>query len=137
MKQEIEKRLQAWFGVITEAYSWLTVRYEFCETLNVFLVGLYPTEIIEKDDEFCLEVLTFADEMNRLYGDNAPLFGFEETCFKFSEKSIVYGSQSCENLIKHEFMMADFYVENQDYSYEILGDGSYDEYDEYELNFAA
>lgn len=137
MKQEIEKRLQAWFGVMTGTYSWLKLKYEFCEALNVFLVGLYPVEIIEKDDEFCLEVMKFADEMNRLFGDNAPLFGFEESCFKFSENVIVYGNQSVNELINHGLGKMIFSIENQSYSYDISGDGSYDEYDEYELNYAA
>ena len=38
-------------------------------------------------DEFCEESMCFEDEMNKLYGDDAPLFCDDEKYFKLSDKA--------------------------------------------------
>lgn len=44
-----------------------------------------PVSQIELSEEFNREAMQFADEMNAIYGNEAPLFTDEEALFKISD----------------------------------------------------
>jgi len=87
MKEDIEKRLTAWFSVMSNKYSWLRIKYEFNERRNVFVVSFSPSCCIDASDEFNKDALLFENEINNEYGDYAPLFTDEEELFKLSENA--------------------------------------------------
>ena len=89
MKEDIEKRLRAWFSQMTEKYAWLRIKFEFNESRGVFMVSFSPLSHIESSDEFNIDVMTFADDMNALYGNEAPLFTDEESLFALSSDAEV------------------------------------------------
>ncbi len=89
MKEDIEKRLRAWFSQMTEKYAWLRIKFEFNESRGVFMVSFSPLSHIESSDEFNIDVMTFADDMNALYGNEAPLFTDEESLFALSPNAEV------------------------------------------------
>lgn len=89
MKEDIEKRLRAWFSQMTEKYAWLRIKFEFNESRGVFMVSFSPLSHIESSDEFNIDVMTFADYMNALYGNEAPLFTDEESLFVLSSDAEV------------------------------------------------
>lgn len=89
MKEDIEKRLRAWFSQMTEKYAWLRIKFEFNESRGVYMVSFSPLNHIESSDDFNIDVMTFADEMNALYGNDAPLFTDEESLFVLSSDAEV------------------------------------------------
>lgn len=90
-KEIIEKKLRNWFSLMTKKYSWLRVKFEFNQRRGVFMVSFSPVSRIEQSDEFNLDAINFADEMNETYGNEAPLFTDEETLFKLSVYAEVVG----------------------------------------------
>ena len=68
-------------------FEWLCVKYEFNTKRGVYLVSFSPKSQIESSDEFNIEAMRFADELNDLYGDNAPLFTDEEELFDLSDEA--------------------------------------------------
>ena len=86
----MKQQLLTWFKSMTAKYSWLSFRYEYSKKLGTFIVGFYPSDKVDSSDEFCLDAITFEDKMSDLYGDDAPLFGNEEECFRFSIKASTY-----------------------------------------------
>lgn len=83
---EIKSRLYQWSKVITSAYPGLKVRFEYSESREVFLVSLY-TASVDNMERFSEDVMVFEDEMEYLYGDNAPLFCDNEELFSLSQKA--------------------------------------------------
>lgn len=90
-KEIIEKQLRNWFSLMTKKYSWLRIKFEFNQRRGVFMVSFSPVSRIEQSDEFNLDAINFADEMNETYGNEAPLFTDEETLFKLSVNAEVVG----------------------------------------------
>ena len=89
MKEDIEKRLRTWFSLMLEKYAWLRIKFEFNESRGVYMVSFSPLNHIESSDDFNIDVMTFADEMNALYGNDAPLFTDEESLFALSPNAEV------------------------------------------------
>ena len=89
MKEDIEKRLRTWFSLMLEKYAWLRIKFEFNESRGVYMVSFSPLNHIESSDEFNIDVMTFADDMNALYGNEAPLFTDEESLFALSPNAEV------------------------------------------------
>ncbi len=89
-KTKIHSQLLSWFNEMTSKYEWLSFRYEYSTILGVYLVGYYPSFKVDECDEFCIDAMRFEDSMNAEYGDEAPLFGNEEECFRFSNKACTY-----------------------------------------------
>lgn len=88
-KEIIEKQLHTWFSLMTKKYSWLRIKFEFNEARRVFMVSFSPVDRIELSDEFNLDAMQFSDEMNAIYGNEAPLFTDEESLFKLSDNAEV------------------------------------------------
>jgi hypothetical protein len=93
-KEIIEKKLHAWFSQMTEKYVWLRIKFEFNEVRGVFMVSFSPIYQIEQSDEFNLDAMNFADEMNDEYGNEAPLFTDEEALFRLSDEAEVISAHS-------------------------------------------
>ena len=91
MKRKIYKKLYGWCKRITRKYGWLTVKFEFSDRYDTYLVSFYPSSIIENSDQFNIDAMAFEDKMNDQFGDMAPLFCDEESCFKLSNKAKVFG----------------------------------------------
>ena len=89
MKEDIEKRLRTWFSLMLEKYAWLRIKFEFNESRGVYMVSFSPLNHIESSDDFNIDVMTFADKMNALYGNEAPLFTDEESLFALSPNAEV------------------------------------------------
>ena len=94
MKEIIEKQLRTWFAQMTKKYSWLRIKFEFNENRGVFMVSFSPVSQIELSNDFNLDAIKFADEMNERYGNDAPLFTDEETLFKLSADAETVGGYS-------------------------------------------
>lgn len=88
MKQEeIKNKLVVWFDKMLTKYEWLSIKFEYSNKLRNYLVSFSPSSKIQVSDEFCEESMSFEDEMNRLYGDDAPLFCDDEKYFKLSDEA--------------------------------------------------
>lgn len=84
-RESVKSKLYAWLSSMTMKYSWLRVKLEYKEDRGVFLVSFSPMSQIELSEEFNREAMQFADEMNAIYGNEAPLFTDEEALFKISD----------------------------------------------------
>lgn len=91
--EQIEKDLRAWFVLMTNKYSWLKIKFEFSNDRGVWLVSFAPVDRIEVSDEFNLDAMVFANEMNEKYGTDAPLFTDEEELFSLSSFAETFGKQ--------------------------------------------
>lgn len=86
---KIESELREWFAYMQNKYTWLTIKYEYSEWRECFLVSLSPTSEISKDWDFCDEKMDFTDKLHDEFGDEAPLFCNDESLFELSDKAIV------------------------------------------------
>jgi hypothetical protein len=93
-KEIIEKKLHTWFSQMTEKYVWLRIKFEFNEVRGVFMVSFSPIYQIKQSDEFNLDAMNFANEMNDEYGNEAPLFTDEEALFRLSDEAEVISAHS-------------------------------------------
>lgn len=93
-REEIERRLTDWFSLMTAKYIWLSFKYEFSKKLGVFIVGFYPSEKVDNNDDFCAEAIAFEDYMASKYGEDSPLFGNEDDCFLFSDAARIYSQNT-------------------------------------------
>ena len=91
-KLEILEKLRNWCNNITLKYEWLTVKFEYNDRRGTYLVSFYPCSKIEESDQFNIDAMAFEDEMNDIYGDMAPLFCDEESCFRLSGDAEVFGA---------------------------------------------
>lgn len=96
MMEQIEKDLHIWFEYISNKFQWLTVKYEFNQERNAWLVSFSPISEIDLSDDFNRDAMTFEDEMNMKYGLKAPLFTDEEQLFKLSPFAKTFGLQSLD-----------------------------------------
>lgn len=84
-RESVKSKLYSWLSSMTMKYSWLRIKFEYKEDRGVFLVSFSPVSQIELSEEFNREAMQFADEMNAIYGNEAPLFTDEEALFKISD----------------------------------------------------
>lgn len=94
IKDDIEKQLRSWFSEKAKKYIWLRIKFEFNESRGVFMVSFSPKSHIEHSDEFNIDAMQFADKMNAIYGDEAPLFTDEEYLFTLSPNAEVVETRS-------------------------------------------
>lgn len=83
IKEDVRNRLVAWSKTATSRYPGLRIRFEYSNSRRVYLVSLSP-EDVEDMDGFSRFVMAFEDEMEALYGYNAPLFCDNEELFRLS-----------------------------------------------------
>lgn len=84
-RESVKSKLYAWLSSMTMMYNWLRIKFEYKEDRGVFLVSFSPVSQIELSEEFNREAMQFADEMNAIYDNEAPLFTDEEALFKLSD----------------------------------------------------
>ena len=107
--EEIRNKLMSWSQRITSAYAGLQVRFEYSESRGVFLVSLYTGEIADME-RFSVDVMSFEDEMEDLYGYDAPLFCDNEELFTLSpEAEIVVGISEIMPSKKWHFQIEDLF----------------------------
>lgn len=80
----LETSLRSWFEEMVNRYKWLSIKFEYSEKYNVYLVSYAPIQKIEEDSRFIKDSMDFEDKINASYDDNAPLFCDEEKYFKLS-----------------------------------------------------
>lgn len=103
MKKEIIKeQLNTWFGQMLQKYTWLSIKFEYNDLEECFMVSFSPKFIISQDEGFCKEALTFENEMNKAYGDYAPLFCDEEDLFTLSSESEFLSNQTANSFYTDE-----------------------------------
>ena len=121
---EIYSKLSEWCKMITQKYEWLTVKFEYSDGRGTYLVSFYPSSKTESCEQFNIDAMAFEDEMNDIYGDIAPLFCDEESCFKLSNEAEVFGpsinifENNTNNIDSYSWSSEFFYTssETNDYS---------------------
>lgn len=93
-KELIEQELRLWFSQMVDKYKWLTIKFEWSDARNCFLVCYYPKSVIDKSDEFCSEAISFEDRITEKYDDDAPLFCDEEELFSLSPNAEIIRDKS-------------------------------------------
>lgn len=114
--EEIRNKLMSWSRQITSAYLGLQVRFEYSESRGVFLVSLYTDEIDDME-RFSIDVMSFEDEMEDMYGYDAPLFCDNEELFRLSSKAeTVVGFREIQPACGWHFQLDDSFVDNFSYN---------------------
>ena len=54
-------KLYGWCKRITRKYSWLTVKFEFSDRYDTYLVSFYPSSKIENSEQFNIDAMTFEE----------------------------------------------------------------------------
>ncbi len=90
--KELEDKLRSHFLEMVNRYRKLRVRFEYSESRGVYLVSYYSDEEYDMNDCFFDDLMAFGDKMDYLYGDEAPLFCFEEKNFRLSDDAEVIES---------------------------------------------
>ncbi|WP_290090948.1 hypothetical protein [uncultured Duncaniella sp.] len=113
---EIKSRLYKWSKMITTAYLGLKVRFEYSMSRGVFLVSLY-TDDVDDMERFSADVMAFEDEMEALYGYDAPLFCDNEELFSLSQEAeTVVGLMEMQPQTGWHFQLDDPFVGNFSYN---------------------
>ena len=103
MKKEIIKeQLNTWFSQMLQKYTWLSIKFEYNDLEKCFMVSFSPKFIISQDEGFCKEALTFENEMNKAYGDYAPLFCDDEDLFTLSSEAEFLSNQKVTSFCTDE-----------------------------------
>ena len=103
MKKEIiNEQLNTWFSQMLQKYTWLSIKFEYNDLEKCFMVSFSPKFIISQDEGFCKEALTFENEMNKVYGDYAPLFCDEEDLFTLSSEAEFLSNQTANSFYTDE-----------------------------------
>ncbi len=103
MKKEIiNEQLNTWFSQMLQKYTWLSIKFEYNDLEKCFMVSFSPKFIISQDEGFCKEALTFENEMNKVYGDYAPLFCDDEDLFTLSSEAEFLSNQKVTSFCTDE-----------------------------------
>lgn len=103
MKKEIiNEQLNTWFSQMLQKYTWLSIKFEYNDLEKCFMVSFSPKFIISQDEGFCKEALTFENEMNKAYGDYAPLFCDDEDLFTLSSEAEFLSNQKANSFCTDE-----------------------------------
>lgn len=79
-------------------YDWLEVRYEYSEERGVFLVSYGPKSETSCSEDFASDAIAFEDQVNDLFGDDAPLFCNGEELFELSPSAHTLKAHSSASL---------------------------------------
>ena len=66
-KDEILVRLRNWCNMITQKYEWLTVKFEYNDKRETYLVSFYPCSKIDTCDQFNIEAMRSARMTGRFF----------------------------------------------------------------------
>lgn len=81
---KIECLLREYVSIMTKLYNWLTIKFEYNEEKDRYLVSYSPQNKIPNDDNFMRYSSFIEDYFNYVYGDLAPRFCDDEELFKLS-----------------------------------------------------
>lgn len=81
---KIECLLREYANVMEKQYNWLTIKFEYNENKQQYLVSYSPKDRIQSDNEFMTDSMMLEDYFNMVYGELAPLFCDDEELFKLS-----------------------------------------------------
>lgn len=90
----LEHVLKELLNIMVKHYNWLTIKFEYNEEKNRYLVSYSPKDKIQNDDEFMKESMMLEDWLVELYGNYAPLFCDEEELFKLSPNAQIIKYES-------------------------------------------
>lgn len=71
---QIESLIQDWAKRMVNKYVWLTVLFEYSESRGVYLVNCKVDESAVDYDDYCVDAMSFEDEVNAVFDIKAPLF---------------------------------------------------------------
>ena len=91
---KLENLLREFLNIMVKRYTWLTIKFEYNEEKNRYLVSYSPNYKIQNDDNFMKESMMLEDYFNMVYGELAPLFCDEEEYFKLSPNAEVIKYES-------------------------------------------
>lgn len=91
---KIECLLREYANIMVKIYKWLTIKFEYNEEKNRYLVSYSPKYKIQNDDNFMKESMMLEDYFNMVYGELAPLFFDDEELFKLSPNAEVIKYES-------------------------------------------
>ena len=80
----LEHVLKEFLNIMVKNYNWLTIKFEYNEEKDKYLVSYSPKDKIENDDNFIRYSSFVEDYFNYVYGNYAPLFCDDEELFKLS-----------------------------------------------------
>lgn len=81
---KIDYLLREYANIMVKQYEWLTIKLEYNEDKQQYLVSYSPKDKIQNDDNFMRDSSFVEDFFNEVYGDYAPLFCDDEELFKLS-----------------------------------------------------
>lgn len=90
----IEYLLKDFSKIMVKNYTWLTIKFEYNENKQQYLVSYSPKDKIQSDNEFITDSMMLEDMFNDYFGDYAPLFCDEEEYFKLSPNAEVIKYES-------------------------------------------
>ena len=94
----VEETLVEGLKQLIKKYDWLEVRYEYSEERGVFLVSYGPKSETSCSEDFASDAIAFEDQVNVLFGDDAPLFCNVEELFELSPSAHTLGAHSSASL---------------------------------------
>ena len=90
----LEHVLRDFLKIMVKNYNWLTIKFEYNEKKDKYLVSYSPNDKIQNDDNFMRESMLMEKLFDELYGNYAPLFCDEEEYFKLSPNAEVIKYES-------------------------------------------
>ena len=96
-------------------YPWLRIRFEYSDKYSSYIVSFSPSEIISSTDDFNWEAMDFEDNLNDLYGEQAPLFCDDESLFKLPCNAVTI--ENTENISVQTPIMFTCDIDNHDWRF--------------------
>lgn len=90
----LEHVLKDFLKVMVKWHKWLTIKFEYNEEKDKYLVSYSPKDKIQNDDNFIRDSMMLEDLFVELYGNYAPLFCDEEELFKLSPNAEIIKYES-------------------------------------------
>lgn len=84
---QIESLIQDWANCMVNKYVWLKVLFEYSESRGVYLVDCKVDESAADYDDYCVDAMSFEDEVNAIFDIKAPLFTDNSNLFDVSSEA--------------------------------------------------
>lgn len=90
----LEHVLKDFLTIMVKNYNWLTIKYEYNDEKDKYLVSYSPKEKIQSDESFMKDSMMIENLFVELYGNYAPLFCDDEELFKLSPNAEIIKYES-------------------------------------------
>lgn len=87
---EIENCLKEWCESMLAKFPTIAIFYEYSKKRNVYLVNTIVNLCDTEYDDFCIQTMTFEDEMNHRFDIEAPLFTENSELFSLSKEAVCF-----------------------------------------------